>query len=176
MRVIPLHLRPCSLGCDEHGPFWRFEMENGWFFTIDQPDREILGDHKWFVFRRRAHLRYVARSENGLVLLHREIMQPKPYPIETVDHENGNGLNNRRYNLRIASRQQNRANQRVSRGTSSGFRGVYPKGSRWQALISVGDKLRGLGTFADPAEAARAYDAAAIAGRGKFTYLNFPNA
>jgi prevent-host-death family protein len=92
-----------------------------------------------------------------------------------VDHADHDGLNNQKYNLRPASQGQNKANG--SRyNCSPEFKGVYQKGSRWYAAIRVDKRLRHLGTFADPAEAARAYDAAALAAWGVFARLNFPAA
>lgn len=93
-----------------------------------------------------------------------------------VDHANGNGLDNRRGNLRPASPSQNNANARVRPGTSSGFKGVTWHGSsgKWLARTHLKGRVYRLGFFADPAEAARAYDAKARELFGQFARLNFP--
>lgn len=79
-----------------------------------------------------------------------------------IDHRNGNGLDNRRRNLRPATPSQNAANGKA-RGAISGFKGVCPdrKRKRWQARINVAGKTLCLGTFDTPVEAHAAYMRAA---------------
>ena|ERR1044071_2113059 len=91
-----------------------------------------------------------------------------------VDHEDRNGLNNRRKNIRPATRQQNVANQGLLSTNSSGFRGVsFRKDSgRWRARIMLNGSLHCLGTFSDRISAARAYDKAALACFAEFASLN----
>jgi len=98
-----------------------------------------------------------------------------------VDHINDNGLDNRRSNLRVATRSQNKANTskpkfRNGKPCTSVFKGVSWDRSRqqWQAKIGVAGRHRNLGRYNSEAEAARAYDAAALAAWGEFARLNFP--
>lgn len=93
----------------------------------------------------------------------------------TVDHINGDPLDNRRENLRLATQAQQNANQRKSRGESA-YRGVYPRhdGKAWVAQIKINRRAQRLGSFTDEADAARAYDTAARATFGVFARLNFP--
>lgn len=128
------------------------------------------------------HIRAARSVQNGdgwkTELLHRVILARKlrrPLrPGEEVDHINGNPLDNRRANLRLATRAQNARN---SRGwSSSGFKGVYwhKRRSRWQTEIRYNGQKRFLGYFDTPIEAARAYDDAARELYGEFAALNFP--
>jgi hypothetical protein len=90
-----------------------------------------------------------------------------------VDHANGNGLDNRRENLRLADASLNAMNRGLPSNNTSGYKGVTRNGNRWIAQIHPGRHLH-LGTFATPQEAARAYDAAAIHHFGEFARPNFP--
>lgn len=89
------------------------------------------------------------------VALHRLLMG---FPEgKTVDHRDGNGLNNRRKNLRIASVAENAFNRRVARNNTSGVKGVtFDKSKgKWRAMIRVGGRLIHLGTFSSKEDAAR---------------------
>lgn len=112
------------------------------------------------------------------------IMQPPPG--KEVDHKNHNGLDNRRENLRVATRQQQMWNTRTHHDTASGFKGVLyrhdlaPGNVRntrrlWMAYIRMNGKRQSLGHYEDPESAARAHDAAARELHGEFAYLNFPD-
>ncbi len=112
--------------------------------------------------------------------MHRAILGVTDPAIE-VDHRSGDGLNNRRGNLREATRAQNSRNLGLPRNSTSGFKGVsftrskgQPLAKPWQASINVNWKGYHLGYFATAAAAARAYDAAARVHFGEFARLNFP--
>lgn len=93
-----------------------------------------------------------------------------------IDHINGNGLDNRRQNLRLATAAQNQMNKRSTTGNSQ-FKGVCfdITHGRWKAYITANGKSIGLGMYHDEEDAARAYDAAAIIHHGEFARPNFPS-
>lgn len=95
-------------------------------------------------------------------------------PGEQCQHIDDNRLNNRRANLRLATRQQSCWRQRARSDNTSGYRGVYfsKDKQRWYARITIEQKYRHLGYFATAAEAARAYNTAAQAAFGEFARLN----
>ena len=105
--------------------------------------------------------------------MHREILKP-PKNVET-DHKDGNGLNNQRYNLRWATKTQNRQNQRPQEGCTSRFKGVrWDKNARkWRACIKVQGKQVHLGFYSLEIDAARAYDNAALLYFKEFARTNF---
>jgi hypothetical protein len=94
-----------------------------------------------------------------------------------VDHRNGNSLDNRRDNLRLATNSQNQYNKRKKPNTSSRFLGVafHKKNRKWTAYLQASGKRIYLGSFNSEIEAARVRDAAAKKHRGEFARLNFPN-
>ena len=91
-----------------------------------------------------------------------------------TDHRNGNGLDNRRANLRICTLSENRMSSRKREGCSSQYKGIaWDKyRQKWQAYINVDGKRQHLGRFEDEREAARAYDQAAKKRFGNFARLN----
>jgi len=105
--------------------------------------------------------------------MHRVILDAPP-AVE-VDHINRNGLDNRRANLRLATRAENTRNAKLSRRNTSGFRGVSFDhfSGRWLAIVKSDGKTYRLGAFATPEEAAFAYDFAAAALHGEFASTNF---
>lgn len=95
------------------------------------------------------------------------------------DHRNGDGLDNRRANLRPADRCDNAHNADGHLGAQVPFKGVWRRlraGGRFAfvAEIQAHSKSMYLGTFDTAQEAALAYDAAAREFHGKYARLNFP--
>jgi hypothetical protein len=107
--------------------------------------------------------------------MHREIMnEPKGF---MVDHKNNGSLDNRRANLRVATRSQNNQNVPKRKNTSSRFIGVCfnKEHKKWCAYISYEGKSIWLGYFGDEIDAAKTYDRAAMKYYGEFARLNFPS-
>lgn len=91
-----------------------------------------------------------------------------------IDHADGDGLNNRRSNLRPATHSQNMANQGPNSRNTSGFKGVSRMRSKWRAVLRVNGRDQWLGVYLTPEDAARAVDAAALTAWGEYARLNFP--
>jgi hypothetical protein len=104
--------------------------------------------------------------------MHRLVMG---FPDCSIDHADGDGLNNRRSNLRLATPSQNAANSRNFSPAREGLRGVTFVPAHWRAVVKVNGRRIHIGDYKSPEEAARAYDAAARKHFGEFARPNFPD-
>ncbi len=160
--------------------FRRIYLGEGEFTIIDVQDYYRYCAFKW-IMGGQGSVVYAVRStkkENGKITtrrLHREIMNaPKGL---LVDHANGDTLDNRRANLRLATHYQNTCNRRkIKSKTSSRFIGLYldKKANTWVTAIKNHGKKIYLGRFKSEIDAAHAYDEAARKYHGEFAQLNFP--
>jgi hypothetical protein len=138
-------------------------LGSGRFALVDAEDYPKVRDHKW----RFAVARYATASRGDeTILMHRLIMDAPPG--SEIDHADGNGLNNRRANLRFCTRSQNTCNRSKAKANKLGLKGVYMRGNSYIARITKNGKCRELGWFKTPEEAHLAYRIAAIRHHGKF--------
>ena len=153
-------------------------LTKGYMTMVSPEDMATLGAHYW-----QAHVkprtiyatRNVPRPKKTTMRLHRQIFNAAG-TVE-IDHRDGNGLDNRRRNLRQASHIQNNQNRIKTSGKSSQFFGVHWVTSRkgWVASYIYNKKRILLGIFDDEVAAARARDTAILnANRADFFRLNFP--
>src|SRR5260221_646315 len=153
----------------------RMQLPGGHVTLIDEEDRELVAGFRWRILKLKT-LRYVhAWRGSQHFYLHRLILGA-PSSLQ-VDHINGDGLDNRRSNLRLATRSQNLANrgsEHRKKGKTSRFKGVYfvKRDGNWGATIHVNRKTRALGQFAKEEDAAAAYDLAALEIWGSFAKTN----
>lgn len=142
----------------------KIKLTQGKVALVDDEDFEELNQHKWYAYSKE-HLWYARRStyigkvdgryKQDKVLMHRQIMGT-PKDMET-DHKNGNGLDNRKSNLRVCTHAQNSMNQRRAKNNTSGYRGVWLDRKLWRAVIRVGGQRKDLGRFKSKTEAVYAY-------------------
>jgi len=140
-----------------------------------------LSHIKWHVQTNGKNSYAVGKISGKSVKMHRLIMSRSLgrefLKSELVDHVNGNGLDNRLFNLRIVDYRGNARNRYINGGIkSSRYKGVsFNKCTgKWNAYISGDGKKHYLGMFEEEEDAAKAYDKASISLHGKHGYLNFP--
>lgn len=152
------------------------QLAGGRNTLIDESDFLVFGSLLWHSRAQKKRGRFyvvrnvtVGKKRQRGVFLHRVIAGAgKGFH---VDHRNGDGLDNRRENLRVATRSQNAQNQRSPVGKSR-FKGVSSAGPYWRARIRADGKLIQLGCHRTEEAAARAYDAAAREHFGEFACTN----
>lgn len=148
------------------GDVAEIELTSGLKAIIDAEDIPLVQGRSWFTMGAK-HKRYAATRDGGAPkTLHRFLMNP-PDGMH-VDHINGDGLDNRRSNLRLATPRENTANSRRDIGRS-GYIGVQRAkyGNKFLAAMTIN-----IGTFDTAEEAARAYDAKAVEVFGEFAMTN----
>lgn len=147
---------------------------------IDSEDRRLIEGFAWRIIapdRRYPDKKYVMAWRGRMCMyMHRLIAGAGT--DDEVDHTNLNGLDNRKENLRIATRSQNHANRRKlgKKGTAtSQYKGVHWDKARqcWAAALTFQGRTVNLGRHANEADAARAYDTKARELWGEFARLNF---
>lgn len=149
-------------------------FSDGSTFIVSEEDVDYVKQFTWTKMTNGYVSRRTPRPEPTSLYLHREILDA-PEGM-SVDHINGNKLDNRRSNLRLCNMSQNIANTSVRINSQSGLKGVYyfKRDGTWQAQITVNYKRIHLGYFKTPNEAATAYDKAAKEHFGEFARLNTP--
>ena len=153
----------------------RIPLTQGKFAIVEDADFEWLNQWKWYARKARAKC-YASRKireerKQKTINMHYLIVNP-PSGMEP-DHRNGDGLDNRRANLRCATRSQNNMNRHKRCECSSKYKGVYWEKIRqkWHAQITIHGKVRFLGRFANEQDAGLAYNAEAQKHFGKFARL-----
>jgi hypothetical protein len=151
------------------------ERRNGDTYTcfVDSADYPAVQKYRWWVVLPRGGGAYAQTGipETGKQIFIHQLLSG----IKDIDHADRNGLNNRRSNLRPATRQQQQANHKKhGDGTTSRYRGVslYKPSNKFRAAIVFNNKQKHLGVFVDELEAARAFNRAAIELFGEFASLN----
>jgi hypothetical protein len=150
-------------------------LTRGLHAIVDADDYEALSRHKWSVQPSRTGTTFYAKRtcHGRLVLMHREIIKAPQGTF--VDHINGNGLDNRRCNLRLCTPRQNSCNRSKQRKARHRFIGVHPCGKyTYQATVMHKGETYRAGTFTDEVKAAKARDRLALELHGPFARLNFP--
>lgn len=143
---------------------------------IDESDYSLIAlpKYRWYAFRVRNTIYARCAIGKEQIYMHRLIMNA-PENME-VDHDNHNGLDNRRQNLKIVTHAQNLMNTSMYSHNTSGYRGVIWFREGWRAQIKHQKKVIQSPHFHDPKEAALLRDEIHRQLFGENVgYINFPN-
>lgn len=149
------------------------ELSSGDMAIIDADKVDLVSDRKWYRLQG-SNTKYAVANERSsdrkvvMLYLHRVLMNCPDDLV--VDHTNGDGLDNRMCNLRLATPSQNNMNRKVGLNGKTGIRGVHYSEDRgvYYARITVKGKNIFLGTFNTAEEAAHAYADASAKYHGEY--------
>ncbi len=159
------------------------ECSGGKFAKVDEGDYNLVIGLNWtshynptsqtFYAENSAYLGQVnGKTITKCISMHRLLMNPEKGMF--VDHKNGDGLDNRRENLRVCTRAQNNSNRDKHMIGTSKYKGVW-KGknkTKYRCCIRVNKQRIHLGYFENELDAAKKYNEAALLHHGEFANLN----
>lgn len=133
--------------------FTEIQLNNGYVSLVNDCDLDLINRYTWFVIDDGCNPYACSKKDGRHLRMHRLIINAREG--ETVDHINGNTLDNRRENLRIVSASQNAINRRKRSDNKSGVTGVYfsKAHNRWFACINIDKKKQTIGIFKTMEEA-----------------------
>lgn len=136
---------------------------------VDESDRPEINKHFWELLKSRNTHKVYTTIKGKIVYLHRFLLNPPD--DKPVDHKSGDGLDNRRENLRVCTSRENSYNKGPRTGLT--YKGITKlPGGTYRARICVDGFRVGLGCFSTAEEAALAYNIAATRFHGEFARLN----
>lgn len=152
-------------------------LSQGRYALVDDEDFEELSRYNWSYYKNHNvsyAIRRALRTENmtptrKTIHMHRVVLGAKEG--QQVDHINGNGLDNRRSNLRICTHAENMRNRGKQVNNTSGFKGVvfHNQRNKWQARMRLNGKIHSFGLFTRPEDAHAAYVEASKKLHGDFS-------
>lgn len=147
-------------------------LNNGMAALVDDEDYEWLSSFTWYARRanKSTELYYAMTTLNERPSRMHRMILGLTSQSQLTDHRNGNGLDNQRHNLRIATRLTNQWNQPPKKGRQ--FKGVFQNCSGFFARIRWHKQPIYLGQYHTAQEAAAAYNEAATELFGEFARLN----
>jgi hypothetical protein len=140
---------------------------------IDIEDCSKVESYRWYLNQNGYAIAHMTMGPKQYkkVFLHHVIIGEVPEGIH-VDHINGNKLDNRKENLRLATPTQNQGNSKIPKNNKTGYKGVFQvRSGKFVAQIKINYKSTHLGTFDTAEQAAEAYNKAASDYFGEFKRL-----
>lgn len=155
----------------------QIELTQGKVALVDDEDFDRLDKLKWYAQSpHEPGLSFYAchkPANSEYVSMHRLVLNAPEGA--SVDHRDGDGLNNQKQNLRLCTTSQNGMNRKTSCNNTSGYKGVcwHKKDKKWDVRIKINGKRIQIGQFFCLIKAAKAYDKKAIELFGDFARPNF---
>lgn len=145
------------------------ELTRGMVALVDDEDFDRVNSMSWHA-QKGKHTYYARTGKNNGGLSMQQAVLNAPGVL--IDHKNGNGLDNRKVNLRRCNSSQNSGNTRKHTDGASRFKGVHfhKRRGRWCAMI----RHKHIGLYDTEEDAAVAYDKEAAKVFGEFARMNFP--
>lgn len=154
---------------------------------VDDEDFDLVSQYTWSLRKGRNNtfyaqsMTYLKEGKRKLIKMHRLILGLTDPKIKG-DHQDHNGLNNQRYNIRGATNSQNCMNKICKKNSTSKYLGVClitdnrtnKNYKYWIAQIRINGKQEHLGYFKNEEDAAKEYDKHALIHHKEFANLNFP--
>lgn len=168
---------------DKEGDYIKFPLSGkegiGLFAMIDTIDLDKIRNHTWYGdlygLGTSKKIRVRTRMNNGIMSIHRFILNVTDSKI-SVDHINGNALDNRRKNLRLCTNRENLYNRGAQVNNVLGVKGVNidkrKRNKKYVARIGHNNKTVYVGMFATLEEASEARDKKAMEIQKEFAFLN----
>lgn len=144
---------PNNLSAAVFGPFYELPLSQDKVAVVDEADRVLVESYTWHAWEGGKWYAATNVKEDGKYVATRmhQLIIGDVEEGQVIDHINGNGLDNRRCNLRIVTQHVNRLNA-DTRGTS------FHKGTkRWVARITLDDRTHSLGYYDSEEDAHAAY-------------------
>lgn len=165
----------------DHGEYLELDTFQRVSFLIDKDDYERVKDYKWYAYKKRPTSNYYVCADKTInktkikISLHRYINGCVKGDSVIVDHINGNTLDNRKSNLRRATKEQNQRNCKTQYNSLSGRKGVrkHKLCDKWQARITVNNREIYLGLHSTFEEACKAREKAEDKYFGEFKSYEF---
>tara|TARA_R110000822_G_scaffold109972_1_gene239959 strand:+ start:851 stop:1330 length:480 start_codon:yes stop_codon:yes gene_type:complete len=152
------------------------QLTQGKVAIVDDDMFDFLNQWKWHIYKQNRNNYYARRTirvnnKQKHIVMHRLIIKCEG---KIIDHISGNGLDNRRCNIRVCNKSENPINRRININNLSGYKGVswFKSCKKWRAQIQYKKIVYFLGTYEKRIDAARAYNAAALKYHGEFANLN----
>lgn len=165
----------------------RIPLTRGMEATVSEEDYPLVSSRgKWYAMHNKKKNQWYAVREDSvpgspgasvMVYMHRVILSDLLVEEELiVDHVDGDGLNNTRGNIRVATYSQNNVNKPKQKNNVTGYKGVSVRKSAVKNPYAARIKNNGVvhrSYHPSAEEAARAYDDMAVLFYGNFAYTNF---
>lgn len=151
----------------------KYDLETGLFYWLVNGRNFKAGDQAGHYNPANGYVRIAFKKDSYYAHQLAVFYVTGEWPKEEVDHDDLDGQNNSWENLRPATHTENCWNSSPRSHNSTGYKGVHKRKRDFVARITANGKIKHIGSFSDPIEAAHAYDAQAIKLHGQFARINF---